>query len=225
MGTFNFGKLQELYKELLFTFQIPHLLTFYHICFIFSFSLHTHTNTHVQTHTQYFFFLLNHLRVSFRHDNPEYIFSKNKDIHLHNYSTIIKIWNLTLITFYPLIYRLYALPTVPIMLFIEKIKIISFFLVQDAIQTHKLHLVLKANLVSLNWNSFSGFVLSLIYFFFLFFILNIFEVYKPVIFKMSLNFGFICVFLFFLNFGFIYLFICLFIYDCVGSSFLCEGFF
>ena len=168
MGTFNFGKLQELYKELLFTFQIPHLLTFYHICFIFSFSLHTHTNTHVQTHTQYFFFLLNHLRVSFRHDNPEYIFSKNKDIHLHNYSTIIKIWNLTLITFYPLIYRLYALPTVPIMLFIEKIKIISFFLVQDAIQTHKLHLVLKANLVSLNWNSFSGFVLSLIYFFFFF---------------------------------------------------------
>lgn len=56
---------------------------------------------------------------------------------------MIKVGNLTLIPYYPLIYRLYILPIVPIMVFlIAKLKK-KFFFGPDTIQTHKLYLVVK----------------------------------------------------------------------------------
>ena len=70
------------------------------------------------------------------------VYCLRTNIYLHKYSTIIKIRSLSQIPYYPLIYRYSALPVIPIMSLTWK-KEKSFLLVQDSIQTDKLHSVLQ----------------------------------------------------------------------------------
>ena len=85
--------------------QSPHMLAFYHICFIISLHLYAY----------YFFFFLNHLGVNCRHDahlplNSSVCISQNTGTF--NFRIVIKFRKSTLLHCY-LIYRLYLTSSCP----------------------------------------------------------------------------------------------------------------